>query len=349
MVIALILTLALTITVSPAATASGTVVGNGGDPIFDFMEAARASMIETIKLLLLESTERETFCTDTKLMPEQTEFCRQVFTAVAPEILRISQGMDRTRFVLRDEPLLVIGADGKPMAVAARTALGASGPIELHRESVKTLLPTQALFLLTHEFQHKAAYHGHFIDDNTPIGPFASGRDLLDAVASAVVNVARRWGKIGSQFGIRDVFECQVISGTTGFGARISSSRIFQTPDLMSYKTSVGKNPLDGTVYLPETSTTSLELRFEITEPNNCGEPSSARKMIFEIVRATRLQDGSRSDSVIKREESFQNPMCPGADSAFEIAADSVKFACRYYGSEGTTSSPHSLRGLRIQ
>ena len=66
------------------------------------------------------------------------------------------------------------------------------------------------LFLITHEFQHKANFAGKAVTDNEKIGPFATGRDLLDPVATAVVLVARKKGKVESQFGIRDIFDRRV-------------------------------------------------------------------------------------------------------------------------------------------
>lgn len=326
--------------------AGGTVVGNGGDPVFEFMEAARTSMIETLKVVVNDPSEQATFCNLQSLNAEQVKFCRNFFMTVVSDMLRLSQGLSKTLFVLREEPLLVSGPDGKPMIVAARTNLGPFGPIELNRDAVKTMLPTQVLFLITHEFQHKSNFNGSNINDNDTIGPFATGRDLIDSVAKAVVTVARKKGKVGSQFGIRDIFDCAADTGVSQFGARISSSRLFQTEDLMTYETSFGKNPTDGSIYLPETSNTALVLRFDITEPNNCGDPNLLRKTSVQIVRRTKLADGSTQDTVVSEIKSTLNPMCSANDPKFEIAWNQVKFSCQYYGSEGTTSSMVPTRSL---
>ncbi len=186
----------LFIFIKPYVFAGGTVVGNGGDPVFEFLETARFSMIESIKYLISKAEEQTQFCEKKSLNTDQIEFCRKYFVTLAPEILRLSQGKDKTFFVLREDHLKVIGPDGKPMIVAARTNLGPLGPIEFHRDSVKTLLPTQVLFLMIHEFQHKSNFDGIAITDNDPIGPFTHGRDLIDAASESLVALARRNGKV---------------------------------------------------------------------------------------------------------------------------------------------------------
>ncbi len=261
-------------------------------------------------------------------------------------MLKLSQGLKKLLFVLRDYPLLVDGPDGQPMIVAARTELGPHGPIEFNRDAVKTMLPTQVLFLMTHEFLHKSNFEGRFINDNSSEGPFATGRDLLDSVAKYVVSLARKKGKIGSQFGIRDIFDCTVNMDRSQFGARISSSRLFQAPDLMSYETSFGKNPTDGTIYLPEASNSNILLKFVIQEPNNCGDSRDFRNTSVQIVRRTLNPNNEYEDQVVSNLNLTINPMCPGSDSKLEISWQNIKFTCQYFGSEGTTSSYYSLRNF---
>lgn len=329
-----------------AVFAGGTVVGNGGDPIFEFSEAARASMVETLKIIAKEPAEKETFCALPALSAEETGFCREFFIAVIPDLLRLSQGVQKVPFVLRGEPLLVSGPDGNPMRVAARTESGPNGPIELHRDSVKTLIPTQMLFLITHEFLHKVAFRGQFVGDNERIGPFASGRDLLDSVAKSVVTVARRKGQVGSQFGIQDIFDCTVSTGASRFGARLSSARLFRSEDLMSYVTSLGGSPTDGSLYLPETNLSSVRLRFAISEPNNCGDAHEGRRTSVQILRQQWDVTGEMHESVLAQNEFPGNPMCANSSAEFEIAWNQVRFACRYFGSFGTTSSVFSVKSL---
>jgi hypothetical protein len=328
------------------APASGTVVGNGGDPIFEFMEAARSSMVQTIKAIATDPAETKSFCAEASASSEQIQFCRQFFLAVSLDILKLSQGEQRTAFVLREDPLLVQGPDGKPMVVAARTDLGPLGVIELHRDSVKTLLPTQVLFLIMHEFQHKVIFQDHSVTDNEKIGPFVNGRELLDTVSTALVTVAKKKGLIGSQFGIRDIFDCQAITDVSQFGAKLASSRLFLSEDLMSYETSIGKNPMDGSIYIPESRESTVLLRFVITEPNNCGMASSARKNRVQIIRSVQKLNEATVETVLESKDLTENPMCPGANSQFEIANGPLRFSCTYFGSAGTTSL-RRLRGRR--
>jgi hypothetical protein len=258
--------------------------------------------------------------------------------------LPLNQGPDKTLFVLRDETIEVEGPDGKPMTVSARTALGHAGPIEFHRDSIKTLPPAQVLFLMMHEFEHKAIVNGASVSDNEPVGPFTIGRDLLDAVATTMVASARRNGKVGGQFGIRDIFDCSVTAGGAQIGARVSSSRLFQAEDLMSYEISIGRNQTDGSVYVPETDQSSLRLRVLIKEPNNCGDPTPARGTILQIVRETRGEDGSVNEAVLTSETNPTNPICPKTHTPLEIAWQNVRFKCSYFGSEGTTASMVSFQ-----
>lgn len=319
--------------------AGGTVVRDGGDPIFEFMEAARFSMIETIKIVVNDPDEQKIFCQQENLNSQQIQFCRNYFLSVSMDILRLSQGDQKTLLVLRKKPLEVIGPDGQPMMVAARTKLGPSGPIELHRDSVKTLIPTQVLFLLTHEFEHKANFNGNYVGDNKAIGPFANGRDLLDAVAKSVVSVARRKGLVGTQFQIRDIFFCTgEVNGVKIAGARLVSTRIFKSEDLMSYETSSGQNPSDGSISLHETNTEMIQLKFKMSEPNNCGPDHVARNTSMKIVRSHMDMNGDIQEiEELAHAELSINPMCPKTRVPFSVSWQSVRFECQYYGSVGKT------------
>ncbi len=328
---------------------SGTVVGNGGDPIFEFFEASRASLIESLKVVLYDPKEQENFCQLEALSSAQIAFCRDYFLAVIPQILQLSQGPNRTLFVLRENPLTVIGPDQKPMIVAARTELGPNGPIELHRDSVKTLVPTQALFLIAHEFFHKVSFEGIYVADNGPIGPFDYGRDLLDAAAKYLVSLAVRTGRVGTQFGVQDIFNCEVHVGSATVGVAVSSNRMYLTKDLSSYESGIGLPPTE-TVYVPETENSSIVLRVRITEPNNCNEQSSGRKTSLKILRKTVFHDRPSQADALREIELTENPMCQKANPNFEISWEQIKFSCKYFGSIGTTKSPFSLNrlGFRI-
>ncbi|MGE0632003.1 MAG: hypothetical protein AB7O96_06320 [Pseudobdellovibrionaceae bacterium] len=327
---------------------SGTGVGNGGDPIFDFLEAARVSMVETLKIAAKDPEEKNKLCNSEKLEPEQIQFCREVLNSVSVEVLKLNQIKNRTPFVLRNDPLFVEGPDGKPMMVAARTVLGPFGTIEFHRDSVKTLTPVQVLFLISHEFLHKVPYQDHYISDLEDIGPFANGRHLLDSISSAIVTLAKKKKQVGTQFGIRDIFHCSsyVNDAHTGLSA-FSLARMFASEDLFSYETSSGKNPNDGFISIPQDLSTLLRFKFVITEPNNCGPESPERKNMLQIVQMKRGPDNNYDETIIEELLLFENPMCPQATKSFGIRHQQFRFECTYYGSDGTTSG--SLNRLRRQ
>jgi len=325
------------------ASAGGTVVGDAGDPIFEFMESARFAMIETLKVIANEPDEQKLFCQQSSLNSDQIQFCHDYFLSITKDMLRLSQGINKTLFVLRENPFEVIGPDGKPMVAAARTLLGPDGPIELHRDSVKTLIPTQVLFLIAHEFQHKSNFNGIYVGDNNPIGPFANGRDLIDAAAKSLVSIARRKGKIGSQFGIRDIYDCLVQIRSKKIKLRIVSSRIFKSEDLMTYESSSGKNPNDGVIALPESNNEELMLRFVINEPNNCSAINPDRKTTIQIIRTKTEIDGSIHEMILANTNLSDNPICPGSNHQFSISWDRLNFNCKYFGSNSITDSKAPL------
>ncbi|WP_413585528.1 hypothetical protein [Bdellovibrio sp. HCB274] len=338
------LIVAVMLSIGLQAQASGTVVGNGGDPVFEFLRATRESMNATIKYVLNQPEEKEKFCKSDRLSEEQSQFCRDFFFKIGQQILILSSGQKPTEFVLREKPLYVQGPDGKPMSVAARTSLGPEGTIEFHRDSLRTMAPVQVLFLITHEFEHKTVIEGKSISDNERIGPFHSGRELLDAIATSIVSVAKRKGKIGSQFGIRDLFSCEASNGSGNFGAQIVGSRLFQDGNLMTYETSVGSNPMEGSIYFQEDYETILRLKFVITEPNNCGEDSNGRNTVVEIIRS-KTMSGGRDETVVSTIVFPDNPICNNK-KRLVVSYGQIRFACQYFASEGTTSSPFST-GLK--
>lgn len=324
---------------------SGSVIGNGGDPIFYFLEATRNSFVSTVKNVVLLQKEKDLFCKNNELTNNQIEFCRDLFFGVANQLLSLNQGLNKTQFVLREEPLLVSGPDGKPMPVAARTTLGAEGVIEFHRESIKLMSPAQILFLIAHEFVHKVKFRNSYITDNEVIPPFSSGRELIDLFASSIVDSAKRNGKIGRQYSLRDSFECKVTVGSTYFGVRTSTPRFFLTENLMSYETSLSRNPTDSALYIPESPSSNLVFRVQITEPANCSDEarySSDRKTELEIIRISE----SRRNHKIFNEEIIEskimpafNPICDKNFSEFSLTHADKTFSCRHYGTEGSTTS----------
>jgi hypothetical protein len=327
-----------------AAWSSGTVVRDGGDPIFYFLEATRYSLVETVKLLQLEPKESAKFCQLSTLTKSQIEYCQKYFSAIATQILILNQGTNKTLFVLREEPLLVLGPDGKPMPVAARTALDSTGEIEYHRDSLKLMAPANILFLMAHEFQHKSVFENHYVTDNEIIGPFRNGRELIDTVASAIVEVAKRRGKVGSQYVLRDSFDCTEDVGGVRFGVRSSSPRLFLGEDMMNYETSLSRNPSDALIYVPENAESSLVFRVKISEPYNCKDDTQylpLRSTQLQIVRVFNANGGSTQPAEQILTESTMtayNPMCIVNGGTISLTYQNVRFSCHYYGTEGIAS-----------
>ena len=319
------------------AYASGSVIGNGGDPLFYFLEATRSSLIETAKQIL--DKEGSSFCEKPELTQSQSEQCRKFFFTIAEELLRLNQGPNKTVFVLREQTLLVEGPDKKPMPVAARTQLGNKGEIEFHRDSIHLMSPSQILFLMAHEFGHKALFDGRYVTDNEPAGVFASGRELIDTMAAAVVESAKRFNKVGSQYGLRDNFECRVLVGETKFGVRTSSPRSFMNQALMSYETSLSRLPTDSVVFVPETDETDLVFRAVINEPANCDEKwHEGRKTELSILRQFRTAERREDEVVVAKTLLGFNPICEKTRSAVELSYGRATFSCKYFGTQGTTS-----------
>lgn len=330
--------------------AGGSVIGNGGDPIFYFLEVTRSALVETIKTIVLNPNEKEKFCVKNNLPGDQIKICREFLFEIANQVLTLNQGVSKTLFVLREEPLLVQGPDGKLMPVAARTRLGPQGEVEFHRDSIRLMAPTLVLFLIAHEFNHKALYQGYYVTDNEPIGPFATGRELLDMVAAAVVDSAKRNGKIGSNYGILDRFEClNYINGVPqGVGPRVPRS--FLSEDLMSYEVSLNRNPAKLDFYIPEINSIDSKLFLKVLthEPANCRDKPEDlvnRYTDISIVRSYIDTNNVRNEEILTTKTlPGYNPVCEKRPVAFELTYFNIKFSCKYYGAEATTSSFLNLK-----
>jgi hypothetical protein len=333
--------------------ASGTVVRDGGDPILYFLEATRYSLVETIKLIQNDKMEADQFCKSANLNPSQVEFCREFFKQIANQVLSLNQGAQKTLFVLRSSPLEVEGPDGKMMPVAARTARDSKGEVEFHRDSIKLMAPARTLHLMAHEFQHKSKYQGRYTGDNEVVGPFRNGRELIDTVANAIAEVAKRRGKVGTQYLLRDSFECISSVGEAKLGMRASSPRFFLDQDLTKYETSLSRNPSDALIYVPESLDSDLVFRVVIAEPANCSplaEHASLRKTQLQVVRVYKRNGKSQRPEEILSESIMTgyNPMCIEGGGSASLSYQNVRFDCRHYGTEGLASS-YSLRNQPIK
>lgn len=322
-----------------ASWADGSsVIGNGGDPLFSFLETTRFAFVETLKLR--ESRNEKDYCTNLKeLSAEQKDFCLEVFNESYQQFLMLNLEISKVKFILKDEQLFVYGADGKPMPVAARTIMDREGPIEFHRDSIKFYSPNQLFLLLGHELGHKIIFKGQFIDDDTPIGPFASGRELLDTMAKSLALIARKNGKIGSYFGLRDFFSC-ITKFDNGFQGKTttSSARIFFSDDFKKYQSGLGRNSSDSNISVIESSESQLIFKFLIEENNNCSVHTTNRKTTVEIIRIYEKHGSQtpRPDEQVALLELAKNPICEKEATPLMLSTRGVTFSCLYIGSQGS-------------
>lgn len=318
--------------------AGGSVIGNGGDPLFSFLETTRFAFVETLKLR--ETRNEIDYCTNLKeLSSDQKDFCLQVFTESFTQFLILNLDTSKVKFILKEEQLLVYGPDGKPMPVAARTMLDKESPIEFHRDSIKYYSPYQTFLLIVHELGHKIIFRGKYIDDDTPIGPFASGRELLDAMAKSLALVAKKNGKIGSNFGLRDFFSC-VTKFDNGFQTKTttSSARMFFSDNFKKYQSGLGRNSSDSNISVIESNESQLIFKFLIEENNNCSISLTNSKTTVEIIRVYEKHRNQtpRPDEQIEILELSQNPICEKEPTPLILSTRGVTFSCLYIGSQGS-------------
>jgi hypothetical protein len=318
--------------------AGGSVIGNGGDPLFSFLETTRFAYVETLKLR--ETRNEKDYCFNLKeLSSDQKDFCLQVFTESFTQFLMLNLDTSKIKFILKEEQLLVYGPDGKPMPVAARTIMDKKSPIEFHRNSINYYSPYQTFLLMAHEFGHKIIFKGKFIDDDTAIGPFASGRELLDAMAKSLALIAKKNGKIGSNFGLRDFFNCTT-KFDNGYQTKTttSSARMFFSDDFKKYQSGLGRNGSDSNISVIESNESQLIFKFLIEENNNCAVSLAHSKTTVEIIRIYEKHGNQtpRPDEQVELLELSQNPICEKEPSPLLLSTRGVTFSCLYIGSQGS-------------
>ncbi len=246
---------------------------------------------------------------------------------------------------------VVVSTDGVPNEKirafhkrALKIAIRGMDTFPLHRSSLRTMAPEIVLGLIAHEVLHKVQFQGRSLRDNEVVAPFASGRHLMDNYTKALVAVAKRHGKVGANFGVRDWFECNVSVGTVKFVHLASSFRQFLSADLNSYRTSLSKFPGDVTVGVSEGPASSLLFRVVVHEPANCADMVSGRQTEMEIVRVfsrQRDQPQKPEEVVAARLLKNFNPICSEENPSISMAFENIAFECNYFGSEAMTSSPY--------
>lgn len=320
----------------PLFSFAGTVVGNGGEPLLHYLEASRFALIETLKDIHNDPKKSAQFCSkETQLTDVQKNFCREYLLKILPQLITLNMDPQKVPFVLRNEAFLVVGPDGKPMPVSARTELGSQGPIEFHLGSIKLMAPKDILQLIAHEFQHKVSYQNSSPTDNSSIGPFQYGRFLIDSVASALVKLAIESGRIGTQFVLRDSFECTIRSGSSQFGMRASTQRWFFDSSLTNYKTSLSELPTDPLIFVSETLDSKIVFQLNIVDKKHCQNPNDS-DLRHSRVALWRVFNNPQKTPELISEQKFVgiNPLCENVSPLFTADFQSIRFECRYYGTE---------------
>jgi hypothetical protein len=345
-----ILGLAVFLTVSVTTSAlAGTGIGNGGDIFSHYVESSRFALKESIRRLMANPHDSTELCeSETELDGQQRTDCRFFILQTMRQMIEMNLNQPMPAFLLRDEPLLVEGADGRMREVDARTQLGPLGDIELNYLRVKFYSPFQMLTLVTHEFGHKVLFEGRSVEDNQPTLSFATGRMLLDSVGRAMATYAQQRGVIGSYFKLLDHFSCQVraSAGSTPMGSSGFTGRNFANlQDFGRYETGIGIFPGNLDVFLIEPGFSEIHFKATIHEENSCSTTeASSRWTRLSLVRTYPSQMGRPTppDEVLAEQTIDQwNPLCGDISvrKPMQLGYGGYLFECVYNGSTGSSSA----------
>lgn len=329
----------------PIIAGGGSSVGTGGDPLYHYVETIRVALVATTKLFYFNPKEQEGFCKQEALNQEQQAFCRKFFLAISRQVLVLNQGDKRTSFVIRDEPLYIL-ENGKMIRVAARTPKGRSGDVEFDRDLVNVMGPQNLMLLVAHEFGHKSEFEGRYLDDTTPIGPFANGRSFLDALGQAVVDLAKKRGMIGDHFGLIDHFNCLVRQASgQPVGLMTASSRVFLDNTQLNYEAGFGYRPTSPGPIVYDSAESTVEMRLKVIDARHCDELEefkSRRSTVLEMIHnflPTVQHPEPRQEILQRKVIQAYNPMCETTKQDLQLKYKDIVFSCRYFGTEGHTSS----------
>ena len=327
----------------PASAGGGSGIGHGGDVLSRYLDTTRSSLVTVLKILAKGMDDVSGLCRSlSDLTPEQAQLCGEFAREASPQMLGLNRATPPTPLEVVAEPLLLPNPDGTLRKVAAATRPGAADPIQIHYDSVRYLSPGQILQLLSHEFGHKVLFRGRLVDDESPLGPFAHSRQLLDAFGEAVVRFARNSGVIGDAYVLGDFFDCAITlpgATTPQFEYSGASPREFQRAgEFGRYETSIGESPRDLRMSFRESATARLDLRVRIHEEQSCRElaaeeAAKVRWTRIQLVRSAIPPATGQNEVVTERFLPGRNPLCETPGEALEIRLGELIFSCRYGGS----------------
>lgn len=308
---------------------TSTIVRNGGDPVLTHLRSLSEALSQTTRDL-------NGFIEDKALCRGLSNFhkeqkCRALLLEAGPQIAHLISSR-KVDFVLSEKPLKVPSPHG-PESVSARTALGPSGPIEVHRSIVWTASSRTLMTLIAHEYLHKVLLDGQYVTDDEKRPPFSNGRELIDTLAAALTELAAKRGHWALENGIRDIFSCTVSVD----GMQITSK--FSTPrrQLEGYRviteTSMGFYPTDAALSFSSGPDITWRFRFSISDNYFCRKSSRGipATTLVQIVREQHI-NGKKSEAVVARQSMDRNPLCDKKE--FELRHENVHLRCQYLGSE---------------
>jgi hypothetical protein len=329
---------------------AGSAVGNGGDIFSHYIESSRSALKEVIRQLMKKPSDLESLCEmPSDLTNQQRKECRDFVAQTMKQIIELNQNEPIPAFLLRAEPLLVRGVNGKAFEVDARTHLGPTGDVEVNYPRVRFYSPFQVFTLITHEFGHKVLFNGKYLEDNQVTASFSTGRKLLDSVARALAVYAQKQGIIGNTFKLLDFYSCRIRSRLGGavLGSSGFSSRTFnETNSFNKYETGVGYQPGSFAVYLVEQqSFGEIHFRILIHEEAGCrGQEPSRRWTDLSLFKVEPSFPGvvRKPDQLLTSQRiDGWNPVCETATPVRPMSLNwnGTEFTCVFSGSMGKASS----------
>lgn len=125
-----------------------------------------------------------------------------------------------------------------------------------------------------------------------------------------------------------------------------SNPRTFYNEARTSYKTGFGYSPLSPGPYVYESSSnSSIQFKLKILDPGHCDvspETSAQRGTELQLVRdyfPTTENPEPRQEIVETKIFPAFNPLCEKDPKELSMIYGTVKFSCKYYGTEGNTST----------
>jgi len=186
---------------APTANAA-TYVGNGGNAV-DIELAVTLSMIEQT---LVRITKGDAICKCAPsdrgeglcdlldaLNKKQVKVCQNLIKSHIGELSALASSDSGVRYVWSDERLYVVtNGDGGEKGRRRVDAIAQHGERKVIIDKSRFLAMRQSyrVALMTHELFHLIEIDGNHISDDDVVGPFSSGRALLDAAGAAIAVAA---------------------------------------------------------------------------------------------------------------------------------------------------------------